>query len=198
MLRIENLYKSFNNEPVFTDYSYNFEKNGIYLLEGPNGVGKTTLLKMIRGIVTQDSGLITLGCGTPIAECATYIDANNRSFLHRLTVKENLAYFLALNKQPKGMTMINSLMEEFQITHLLEKVFSLLSVGQMQLIALIRGLLEKPKILLIDEALTNIDQKHIENVAGYLERFLDNSNRIVIICSHTSLPIRISATVQLR
>ena len=198
MLRIENLYKSFNNEPVFTDYSYNFEKNGIYLLEGPNGVGKTTLLKMIRGIVTQDSGLITLGCGTPPGECATYIDANNRSFLHRLTVKENLAYFLALNKQPKGMTMINSLMEEFQITHLLEKVFSLLSVGQMQLIALIRGLLEKPKILLIDEALTNIDQQRIENVAGYLERFLDNSNRIVIICSHTSLPIRISATVQLR
>ena len=183
MLHIKNLYKSFNNEPVFTDYSYNFENNGIYLLEGPNGVGKTTLLKMIRGIVTQDSGLITLGCGTPIAECATYIDANNRSFLHRLTVKENLVY---------------SLMEEFQITHLLEKVFSLLSVGQMQLIALIRGLLEKPKILLIDEALTNIDQQRIENVAGYLERFLDNSNRIVIICSHTSLPIRISATVRLR
>jgi len=198
MLRIENLYKSFNNEPVFTDYSYNFENNGIYLLEGPNGVGKTTLLKMIRGIVTQDSGRITLDCGTPTAECATYIDANNRSFLHRLTVKENLAYFLALNKQPKGMTMINSLMEEFQITHLLEKVFSLLSVGQMQLIALIRGLLEKPKILLIDEALTNIDQQRIENVAGYLERFLDSRNRIVIICSHTSLPIRISATVQLR
>ena len=198
MLRIKNLYKSFNNEPVFTDYSYNFENNGIYLIEGPNGVGKTTLLKMIRGIVTQDSGLITLSCGTPIAECATYIDANNRSFLHRLTVKENLAYFLALNKQPKGMTMINSLMEEFQITHLLEKVFSLLSVGQMQLIALIRGLLEKPKILLIDEALTNIDQQRVENVAGYLERFLNNSNRIVIICSHTSLPVRISATVQLR
>ena len=198
MLHIKNLYKSFNNEPVFTDYSYNFENNGIYLIEGPNGVGKTTLLKMIRGIVTQDSGLITLSCGTPIAECATYIDANNRSFLHRLTVKENLAYFLALNKQPKGMTMINSLMEEFQITHLLEKVFSLLSVGQMQLIALIRGLLEKPKILLIDEALTNIDQQRVENVAGYLERFLNNSNRIVIICSHTSLPVRISATVQLR
>ncbi len=197
MLRIEKLYKSFNNEPVFTDYSYNFENNGIYRLEGPNGVGKTTLLKMIRGIITQDSGLITLSCGTPLAECATYIDANNRSFLHRLTVKENLAYFLALDKQPNGMAMINSLMKEFQITHLLEKVFSLLSVGQMQLIALIRGLLEKPKLLLIDEALTNIDQQGIESVASYLERFLNNSNRIVIICSHTSLPIKISATVQL-
>ena len=197
MLRIEKLYKSFNNEPVFTDYSYNFENNGIYRLEGPNGVGKTTLLKMIRGIITQDSGLITLSCGTPLAECATYIDANNRSFLHRLTVKENLAYFLALDKQPNRMAMINSLMKEFQITHLLEKVFSLLSVGQMQLIALIRGLLEKPKLLLIDEALTNIDQQGIESVASYLERFLNNSNRIVIICSHTSLPIKISATVQL-
>ena len=198
MLRIENLCKSFNNEPVFTNYSYNFDNNGIYRLEGPNGVGKTTLLKMIRGIVLQDSGLITLSCGTPLAECTTYIDANNRSFLHRLTVKENLAYFLALNKQPKGTAMIKSLMEEFQITHLQEKVFSLLSVGQMQLISLIRGLLEKPKLLLIDEALTNIDQQRIEKIADYLERFLNNSNRIVIICSHTSLPIKISATVDLR
>ena len=153
---------------------------------------------MIRGIVLQDSGLITLSCGTPLAECTTYIDANNRSFLHRLTVKENLAYFLALNKQPKGTAMIKSLMEEFQITHLQEKVFSLLSVGQMQLISLIRGLLEKPKLLLIDEALTNIDQQRIEKIADYLERFLNNSNRIVIICSHTSLPIKISATVDLR
>lgn len=197
MLRIEKLYKSFNNDAVFTGFSYNFENNGIYRLEGPNGVGKTTLLKMVRGIVTQDSGLITLSCGTPLAECTTYIDANNRSFLHRLTVKENLAYFLALNKQPKGMAIINSLLEEFQITHLLDKVFSLLSVGQMQLIALIRGLLEQPKLLLIDEALTNIDQQRIESIADYLEGFANDSDRIVIICSHASLPIEISATVQL-
>lgn len=197
MLRIEKLYKSFNNDAVFTGFSYNFENNGIYRLEGPNGVGKTTLLKMVRGIVTQDRGLITLSCGTPPAECTTYIDANNRSFLHRLTVKENLAYFLALNKQPKDMAMINSLLEEFQITHLLDKVFSLLSVGQMQLIALIRGLLEQPKLLLIDEALTNIDQQRIKNIVGYLEGFANDGDRIVIICSHTSLPIEISATVQL-
>jgi ABC-type multidrug transport system ATPase subunit len=197
MLCIEKLYKSFNNDPVFTGFSYSFENNGIYRLEGPNGAGKTTLLKMIRGIVTQDSGLITLGCGTPLAKCTTYIDANNRSFLHRLTVKENLAYFLALNKQPQDIAMINSLLEEFNATHLLDKVFSLLSVGQMQLIALIRGLLEQPKLLLIDEALTNIDQQRIESIAGHLEAFANDSDRIVIICSHASLPVKISATVQL-
>jgi len=197
MLNIEKLYKSFDNSAVFQGFSYNFENNGIYRLEGPNGAGKTTLLKMIRRIVTQDHGLITLSCGTPLAECSTYIDANNRSFLHRLTVKENLAYFLALNKQSSGTAMIHSLMEEFQITHLLDKVFSVLSVGQMQLVALIRGLLEQPKLLLLDEALTNIDQQRIESIARYLEAFANDSDRIVIICSHNSMPIKITATVEL-
>ena len=68
---------------------------------------------------------------------------------------------------------------------MLDKVFSVLSVGQMQLIALIRGLLEQPKVLLLDEALNNIDQNKIEIIASYLEIFAKSNDRIVILCSHT-------------
>jgi len=197
MLILDKLNKSFHNNPVITDFSYSFESNGIYRLEGPNGAGKTTLLKMIRGIVIQDLGAITLSCGAALEECTTYIDANNRSFLHRLTVKENLDYFMALNKQPTSTTMVQSLVEEFQIAQLLGKVFSVLSVGQMQLIALIRGLLEQPKVLLLDEALTNIDQRRIESIASHLEMFAKGNDRIVITCSHTNLPVNIAGAVQL-
>ena len=45
---------------------------------------------MVRGILTQDQGIISMSCGTRHEDCSTYIDANHRSFLHRLTVKENL------------------------------------------------------------------------------------------------------------
>ena len=197
MLILDKLNKSFDSDPVITDFSYNFENNGIYRLEGPNGIGKTTLLKMIKGIVTQDHGFITLNCGTSPKECSTYIDANNRSFFHRLTVKENLDYFMALNRKSISTTIIQDLMEEFQIGQLLDKVFSVLSVGQMQLIALIRGLLEQPKVLLLDEALNNIDQNKIEIIASYLEIFAKSNDRIVILCSHTNLSVDITETVQL-
>ena len=197
MLILDNLSKSFDKNLVFTDFSDSFQNNGIYKLAGPNGIGKTTLLKMIKGIVTQDRGTIALSCGSALKHCTSYIDANNRSFLHRLTVKENLQYFLALNKQPRNTTMIEPLMEEFQIQRLLEQVFSVLSVGQMQLISLIRGLLEQPKLLLLDEALSNIDQQRVDIIAAHLETFAKDNERIIIICSHNNLPINITRTVQL-
>lgn len=197
MLTLDKLNKSFINKSVIKDFSYRFVNNGIYKLEGPNGVGKTTLLKMIKGILIQDRGIITLDCGTTPNKCSTYIDANNRSFFHRLTVAENLDYFMALNKQPTSSRIFQSLVEEFQIAHLLNEVFSALSVGQMQVVALVRGFLEQPKVLLVDEALTNIDQQRLARIAGYLESFVVGSDRLIIICSHTSIPVKITGTVHL-
>ena len=197
MLTLDKLNKSFINNSVIKDFSYRFSSNGIYKIEGPNGVGKTTLLKMIKGILVQDRGIITLDCGTTPNECSTYIDANNRSFFHRLTVKENLNYFMALNKQPTNSWIFQSLVEEFQIAHLLNQVFSVLSVGQMQVVSLIRGFLEQPKVLLIDEAFTNIDQQRLAKIAGYLEAFADGNDKLIIICSHTNFPVKIIGTVYL-
>ena len=198
MLQLQKLSKSFDGSSVIKDFSYDLKSNSIYMLEGPNGVGKTTLLKMVRGILTQDQGIISMSCGTRHEDCSTYIDANHRSFLHRLTVKENLEYFVALNMKIVCPEMVQSLMEEFEIYYLKDKVFSSLSVGQMQLIGIIRGLLEQPKLLLLDEALNNLDHNRVKNVANYLEDFVKSNNRIVIICSHTKLPINSAGTVQLK
>ena len=104
---------------------------------------------------------------------------------------------MALNKQPTCSWIFQSLVEEFQIAHLLNEVFSALSVGQMQVVALVRGFLEQPKVLLVDEALTNIDQQRLARIAGYLESFVVGSDRLIIICSHTSIPVKITGTVHL-
>ena len=198
MLILNNISKSFNAKPVLTDFSSSLESNAIYRLVGPNGVGKTTLLKIIKGIVTQDQGTVSLNCGSPLKSSASYIDGNNRSFLHRLTVTQNLVYFLALNKQSKNKHMIEPLMEEFKIAALASEVFSALSAGQMQLIALIRGLLEQPKLLLLDETFANIDQERAQILANHLRQFVGDSERTVILCSHNdSLPLDVTGTIQL-
>ena len=198
MMLIKDLNKSFKGKSIIMDFSREFKTSNIYLLDGPNGVGKTTLLKMIKGIITPDNGTIKFTNYSDIKHHTSYIDANNRSFFHRLTVRENLKYFTALNKKSRNMMMVDDLTKEFGIEHLLDEIFSVLSVGQMQLIALVRGLIEKPQILLLDEALINIDKQRIETVSKFLENFIATKENIVILCSHATLPINISETVTLK
>ena len=98
MLELKNIKKSFEGDQILKGFSKTFLENSIYLLTGSNGCGKTTLLKIIKGIIVPDDGNIKFML-EPREHHVAYVDANNRSFLHRLSVKENLRYFLSLNKK---------------------------------------------------------------------------------------------------
>ena len=100
MLQILDLHKSFGSVKVIKNFNKDFDSGHIYLLTGSNGSGKTTLLKIIRGLVKEDRGEIRIQRSSSDKLTFSYVDANNRSLLHRLSVKENLRYFMALN--PRG------------------------------------------------------------------------------------------------
>ncbi len=198
MLEICDLNKSFGSVEVLTNFSKVFDDGCIYLLTGPNGSGKTTLLKIIRGLVTPDSGEIKIERPASETQIYSYVDANNRSFLHRLSVKENLRYFMALNKSERALEKIDKCASDFKAARFLKKKFSELSSGQMQLISILRGILEEPMVLLLDEALVNLDKDMLKMVSVFLETFVSKEKRIVIICSHnTNLPIRIKEVIEL-
>lgn len=184
MLTINNISKSFGNKSLFKNFCHDFPVGGIYKLFGQNGIGKTTLLKMIKGIVMPDEGEIFLTCGNSIFESSAYIDTNTRSFFHRLTVVENLHYFLALSKNQQSRNKIYELAEIFEIGYLLKNVFSSLSLGQMQIFSIVRGLLENPKVLLLDEALSGLDKSKIVLVNKCLSEFVKSKDNIVILCTH--------------
>ena len=79
---------------------------------------------------------------------------------------------------------MHELAEMFEIDHLLKNVFSSLSLGQMQLFNIVRGLLENPKVLLLDEALNGLDQSKIVIVNKCLNEFVKSDDNIVIFCTH--------------
>ena len=198
MLQICDLNKSFGSVKVINNFNKDFDSGCIYLLTGPNGSGKTTLLKIIRGLVKSDKGEIKLGRSSSEKLTYSYVDANNRSFLHRLSVKENLRYFMALNKSDRPLEKINQCADALQAGGLLEKIFSELSSGQMQLISIMRGILEEPMVLLLDEALVNLDKKMLNIVSTFLENFVSKEGRLVIICSHnTTLPFQFKEVIEL-
>ena len=198
MLQILDLHKSFGSVKVIKNFNKDFDSGYIYLLTGPNGSGKTTLLKIIRGLVKADRGEIRIQRSSSDKLTFSYVDANNRSFFHRLSVIENLRYFMALNKNDRVLETINKCAETFKAVGLLKKTFSELSSGQMQLISILRGVLEEPNVLLLDEALVNLDKEMLRVVTTFLENFVSKDKRLVIICSHnTSLPIQFKEVVEL-
>ena len=79
---------------------------------------------------------------------------------------------------------MHELAEMFEIDYLFENVFSSLSLGQMQLFNIVRGLLENPKVLLLDEALSGLDKSKIIIVDKYLNEFVKSDDKIVIFCTH--------------
>ena len=182
MLEIKSISKKFSRK-IFKDFSYLFESNNIYRLSGINGSGKTTLLKLIKGIYLCDSGEINFHNNLDQRNDVVYIDGNSRTFFHRLTVMENLKYFASL-QNINNTHLINELLNFFKIFDLKHKLFSSLSQGQMQIISIIRGLSSDPKIILMDEVFSSLDQKNKKIVYSYLENFISKKEALVIFTSH--------------
>lgn len=198
MLVLNKINKSYSENNVIKDFCFNFNLNQIYKLSGPNGIGKTSLLKIIKGILIEDSGTIKFKDKEKYRDKVSFVDSNNRSFFHRLSVKQNLSYFIALNKLRYEDEEIKALARELKIENLLDRSFSLLSMGQMQMISLMRGMLEKPKILLLDEIFSNLDEKNIAIICKFLSDFIAKKDSLIIFSSHAKdLPFDISEEITL-
>lgn len=183
MLEIKSISKKFS-KVIFEDFSYFFENNYIYLLSGKNGSGKTTLLKLIKGIYLSDSGEIDFYNNLNQKNDVVYIDSNPRTFFHRLTVRQNLEYFASLQNESIKNNSTNILLKHFKILDLQNKLFSSLSQGQMQLVSIVRGLLSAPKVILLDEVFSSLDEKNKEIIFSFLSEFILQKEALVIFTSH--------------
>ena len=154
-IKVTDLCKSFGSNKVIERFNFTFKFKKIYKIAGPNGSGKTTLLKLLANIHLPDSGKIDF-LETDNQQ-VTYIDNNPRSFFHRLSVIDNLQYFLALNKIFLSDHEIDEMLIYFDLYKYKTKLFSDLSQGQMQTISIIRGLLNNQQIIALDESFSFLD-----------------------------------------
>ena len=163
ILEIQNLTKRFGRMTAVDNVSFSLENGKLMTFVGPSGCGKTTLLRMISGLTEPTEGKIILD-----GEDITFLRANardtamvfqNYALFPHMTVSQNIGFGLQIRKKPKDEVKreVERLLELVQLQGLGDRKTQQLSGGQQQRVALARSLSLHPKILLLDEPLSNLD-----------------------------------------
>ena len=176
-ITLKNINYGVNNKPFFKNLSTDISTNGITVILGPNGSGKTLLTKIIKGLIKPESGelSIKLNGTTP----KTGYLSQNIIFLRR-NVFNNLAYPLEIKGFNKKMInkRIEFLLKYFGFSSK-EKISARnLSEGNKQYLSFIRTLVSEPNLLILDEPSSNLDMQFTKKVENFL---IKERNRIKII-----------------
>jgi ABC-type multidrug transport system ATPase subunit len=178
-LIIEELVVTYDNEiNVLENFTFEFEKNNIYLLLGDNGQGKTTLIKAITGEITTTSGNISYR-NKPLIENISVQTQNFESF-DKLKVKEVIDLCKKIFKKPKNY---EELEEIFEIKNLKNQFMKNLSGGQKKAISIYLTFLNDKDIIILDEPISGVDLKKKKKFNKFLGK-MKNENKIIIMISH--------------
>jgi molybdate transport system ATP-binding protein len=168
---------------------------GLTALVGPSGSGKTTLLNVVAGLTRPAHAAIHLD-GEVLADTSArtwlpphrrhlgYVFQDPRLFPH-MTVRQNLLYGRWFSRQGSGAIEPDEVIDLLNLTALLQRRPARLSGGEQQRVALGRALLTTPRLLLLDEPLSSIDQAHRMEILPYLDRIRARHNMPVVYVTHT-------------
>ncbi|HUL40432.1 MAG TPA: ABC transporter ATP-binding protein [Burkholderiales bacterium] len=165
LLEIRNVTRRFGTLVAVDNVSVNIEAGEFFTLLGPSGCGKTTLLRMIAGFDLPDAGQILLDgkdlAGTPPEKRPIHTVFQSYALFPHMTVTGNIAFPLKMAGKSPDETAVK-VREVLELVHLSDKGESFpheLSGGQKQRVALARGLVNRPRLLMLDEPLGALDAK---------------------------------------
>lgn len=156
-LNVKNISYRYGKREIVNDVSFSVGEDEIITLFGPSGVGKTTILKMIVGMLTPQTGTIEFtGESTP--ENTLLVFQDYLLFPH-MTVAENIAFGLKMRHvaRTEVTQRVQEMVAEFQLGGLEKQYPAQLSGGQQQRVALARAIILRPKLLLLDEPFSSLD-----------------------------------------
>ena len=187
MLTVKNIHQYYGGSHILRDVSFEATLGKVTVLLGRNGVGKTTLLKSLMGLVPIKSGSIELE-GKPIQKATPYDRARagigfvpqGREIFARLTVEENLRMGLAYKS---GSTPIPQ--ELFELFPVLKQMINRrggdLSGGQQQQLAIARALAPKPRLLILDEPTEGIQPSIIKDIGRVIRMLADRGDMAILL-----------------
>ncbi len=196
MLKVNNISKSFktksNTIDVLKNTSFSLNKGDIACFLGESGVGKSTLLKIIGGILNHDNGDILVD-GKKVKSVFAKHRINTFGYIFQshcllpeFTVQENLRIplIIARNDTSNSREKIDYYLNKFMLFDKRKSYVSNLSAGQCQRISIIRSILNDPKIILADEPTGNLDKKNSKLILELFVKLNEELDKIFIIATH--------------
>jgi len=187
-LVLDNVHVSIGGSAILRGVGFSIREKTVFCLMGRNGVGKSTTLKALMGLLPLDAGSIQLG-GTPIQRMPTarraraglgYVPQGRDIFPH-LTVEENLFIGLNARGEKKDKEEIDRVFTLFPIIkEFLRRKGGMLSGGQQQQLAISRALLTKPSLLILDEPTEGIQPNIIDQIGDAI-RMLREEGKMAIL-----------------
>ena len=189
-LEVKNLVKKFKSTTAVNNISFTIEKNKTLGLLGPNGCGKTTSIGMMLSLITPSSGEILID--------DIKLDSKNRIKLlslmnfaspyvelpKKLTVKQNLEIYARLYGVKDKSKRIEELINDLNLKNFLNKNTGELSSGQKNRVSLAKSLINKPKLLFLDEPTASLDPDIGDFVREYLEKYKNENELTILLASH--------------
>ncbi len=180
----QDLSYEINDRKIIKEVTCSIEE-GITVIKGPNGSGKTTFLKLLFGMIYPTNGNIVRHFNTKNMEISFVFQ--EPIFLNR-SVEDNLKHVLYCKsiKKKDWRKMIHKIVTEYSLEHLLKSQIKDLSGGELQLLSLIRSMIINPSILIYDEPTNNLDDDNIELVTKIIKD-INNQGLSLIMVSHSSI-----------
>lgn len=181
---------SIGKNKILKDINLTIENGEFFSILGPSGVGKTTIFKIITGALFPQKGSIIVD-GNIIND--VLIEKRNIVMVHQgkllfphMTIRENVEFGLKMRKLPKEeiREKVNSLTDFFNMEDHMKKYPHQLSGGQQQLVALMRALAVDPKVLLLDEPFTGLDNNLKNYVKAYIMKVQKEFKITTIMITH--------------
>ena len=189
VLEVKNLKKSYKNIVAVDGVSFDVGEGEIVGLLGPNGAGKTTTIDMILGIVEPSSGSIAIfgkNFSESRAEILSQVNfaAVYAALPNNLTVGENLTIFGLLYGVPRARERARETAAEFDLTGFFHTKAGLLSSGEQSRLHLAKSLLNRPRLLLMDEPTASLDPSGAEIVRERIRAYVRDTGAAILWTSH--------------
>ena len=190
ILELQEIYKSFGDTPVLQGIGLKAAQGEFITLLGSSGCGKTTTLRIIAGLETPDQGRVLLEGRDMTQAPPNKRDVNtvfqNYALFPHMNVEQNVGYALKIRKRPKGEIKeeVKKMLELVQLSGFERRMPGELSGGQRQRVAIARSLINRPKLLLLDEPLGALDLQLRRQMQQELKRLQKKLGITFIYITH--------------
>jgi len=193
MIELKNINFAYNNKTVLKNLNIRFEANKITCLLGNSGSGKTTILRLIAGLETAQTGEIFIENELVSSKNKILVPPHKRNLGYifqdlalwpHMSVYKNIAFGLKERKITDFDKKTIEILDFFGISNLKNNYPHQLSGGQKQLVAIARSIVLKPKILLMDEPLSNLDKNLKNKILDYIIKIKNEFNLTIIYVTH--------------